>query len=45
MFRKAPEFHTQAPEGLTAAEPKGSNFQTQDSLESVATVSTDASAE
>ena len=44
MFQKPPESYTQAPEGLIAAEPKGSNFHTPDSLECVAWVSTDDSA-
>lgn len=40
VFQKPREFYTQAPEGLTGAEPKRPDFKTSDSAESVAWVAT-----
>ena len=45
MFQKPRKCYTEAPVGLTAAQPKRPNFHTPDSLEPVALVATDASAE
>jgi len=45
VFQKPREFYTQAPEGLTAAEPKRPNFHAPDSAEAVAWVATDGDSE